>query len=191
MPTKVFSKPKGLPAPSTRTEVFRSDPVAINVNVTVPGGNTVANTAAETNFSSNYSIIANSLKVGNVIKVRGRGVYGTDAVTAGTLNLKIKVGSTVLLATGTITNTTSITNKGFSFEATLVVTAIGGSGALECQGLAVLSTTLGAALVAHMTNTGTVTVDTTIAQTLQASATFSVADTDNTITLRQFIVEIL
>jgi hypothetical protein len=191
MPTKVLSKSKGLPAPSTGTKVFRSDPVAINVNVTVPGGNTVANTASETNFSSNYSIVANSLKVGNVIKVRGRGVYGTDAVTAGTLNLKIKVGSTVLLATGTITNTTSITNKGFSFEADLVVTAIGGSGAFECQGLAVLSTTLGVALIAHMTNTSTVTVDTTTAQTLQASATFSVADTDNTITLRQFIVEIL
>lgn len=160
------------------------------VNTSVPAGATVANTATQTNFSLYVDFAANSLTVGMVLKVTARGVYGTDAVVSGTLNLRLKMGTTVLCATGDVTNTPALTDQGWSFEALVVITSIGAGGTVEAQGEGRLSTALSTALMLSAANTAAVSVDTTATQKLQLSADWSDADADNTITLRQFLVEV-
>lgn len=155
----------------------------VYANTTIPGGNTIANTATETAFTSSYNIPANSLQVGSVIRARLFGVYSTDASVAPTLRVRLKLDSTTVVDTQAATLSTGVTSAGWSLEAQLIVTAIGGSGSVESQGVAALD----AALV-DTPNTSGISVDTTVAQTVSATAQWGAADTDNTITLRELVI---
>lgn len=154
----------------------------------VAGGDTVANTAAQTNFASKLSIPANTLRVGQVLTLEVYGTYGTDAVTAGTITLRIKFGSTVLVTSGALTNVVSLSNRGWMARAVLTVISLGATGTIEAQGYAALATAISTAAIADLENTAVVTVDTTATQDLQVSVEFSVADADNTITQRALTV---
>lgn len=160
---------------------------------TVPGGNTIANTTADTAFASSYTIPANSLAVGNVIKVKLFGVYST-ALVAPTLTLKFKVGATTVLASSAInTLVGSSTNLGWTAEATFIVTALGASGTFECQGLSEFSTNsiAAAGLLENLTNTAVIgSIATTGMLTVAASGTWGTASASNSITLRQMVVEV-
>lgn len=165
--------------------------LSLAVNTSIPAGNTVANSTSETNFASKRTLSANSLSVGQVIRVTAYGIYGTDAISAGTITLKLKVGSTDLATSGALTNIVGLANRGWTLNALAVVTAIGASGAIETQGWAALSTAVNTATVADLETTAATSVDTTVSLDIQISVTLSVADTDNTIQLRQLLVEVL
>lgn len=161
-------------------------------NTSVPAGNTVSNTTVETNFASNFSVPANTLTVGKVLRVTARGVYGTDLTSGATINLRLKLGSTVIGLTGAVTPTINLTNRGWEAQFTITVITTGGSGSVEGQGFTKLATGAAAGQIVDMENTAVVTVDTTAAQTLQISAQWGAGVTANdTITLRQLIVEVL
>lgn len=157
-------------------------------NVSVPGGNTVANTTSETAFASNFTIPANSLAVGQVIRVKAFGVYSTDTISAGNITLRVKFGSTTLCATAALTNVVSLTNQGWTLDALLIVDTTGATGTVEAQGMAFLTTAINTAMNAGMTNTSTVVVDTTANQTVQISVQWSAASANNSIVLRQLVV---
>lgn len=160
-----------------------------SANTTVPGGNTVAGSAAETTFASKYTLPANSLAVGQVLRITAFGVYGTDGALAGTLTLKLKAGSTALASTGALVNVVGLTNRGWIMRALCVVTAIGASGSMEAQGDASFSTALTTALAGNLANTGTISIDTTASIDVGVSAQFSISDSDNAASLRLLLVE--
>lgn len=159
------------------------------VNVTVPAGNTVSNTASETNFASKVTITADSLAVGHVLRVTAYGTYSTHAATAGTITLRLKAGSTTLASSDAVTNIVGLATRGWKLDAVVVVTAIGASGNVEANGMLVLSTALSTSAVADMENTAAVTLDTTADQDVQLSVQMSVASSSNTVTLRALLVE--
>lgn len=158
---------------------------------TVPAGNTVTNTVADTAFASSYTIPANSLVVGNVLRVELSGVYST-ALVAPTLTVKFKVEGTTVLATAAInTLVGSSTNLGWTATAMFIVTVIGASGSLECQGLAILSTNAvaAAALTENLTNTAAIgSINTTGTLAVTASVVWGTASASNSITARQMVV---
>jgi hypothetical protein len=157
---------------------------------TVPGGNTIANSASETDFASSYTISGGTLAVGNVIEVDLAGVYST-ALVAPTFRGWVKLGSTKVLDTGVLnTFVGSISNRGWMAKALLYVTAIGVSGSVECQGVISFATAATAALVTHQTNTSPFTIDTTGGLAVVARIQWGTADAGNTITLRQMKVTI-
>lgn len=163
----------------------------VYVNTTVPGGNTVSNTTSETFFTSAYAIPAGTLAAGMVVRVRLFGVYSTGIV-APSLILKIYFGSTVMIASGTLTTVAGVTNDGWSAEGVFVVQTIGSSGTIEAQGLSEFSTASTAVLFVNMDNTAPVTVNTTISQTVQASVQWGgTVNTSDTITLREMTVEVI
>lgn len=170
-----------MPASGSRRVVF--------ANTTVPAGNTNANSAAENAFASGYTFPANTLKVGTVIRVRLFGLYGTTIV-APTLRGKLKLGSTIVLDTGSLTTVVSLTNAGWSAEGLLIVTAIGSSGAVEAQGYSEFSTAATTSLSVNLTNTATITINTTTSQALTVTTQWGTADAANTITLRSMTVEV-
>jgi hypothetical protein len=159
-------------------------------NTSIPAGNTVANTAAETAFTSSYTVAANSLRAGSVIRVKLFGTYSTDALVAPTLQGKMKIGGTTRLDTGALTAVLGATNRGWTAEGSIVVHSIGASGVADAQGTAQFATAATAALSVHMPNTATFTLDTTATQAITVTVQWGAADVDNTITLRQMIVEI-
>lgn len=155
-------------------------------NTSVPGGNTVANTSSETNFTSSYTISANSLTAGQVIRITAAGIIST--LISVSLTLKVKFGSTVLCTTGAILLTNGISNGGWRLQEELTVVSIGSSGSIETHGVTFLPSTVSPIL---LTNTNPVTVNTTSSAILQISATWNVISVTNSLTLRQMLIETL
>lgn len=159
-------------------------------NTTVPAGNTVSNTTADTNFASNYSIPANDCQPGRVYRITAQGTWG-DTTAAPTLNMKVKFGSTQVGATGAVSvSQVSQTARTWRLEYAFTCLTTGASGTVEGQGVFTrFHTNEQTSVLWGMTTTGAVTVNTTTAQTLQVSATFGTANAANTITMRQLIIE--
>lgn len=164
---------------------------AVSANTSVPAGNTVgSNSTAEAIFASNYAIPANECRTGKVYRVSARGVYSTYNLTAPSLTLRIKFGSTNVLATGANATTTNMANRQWTISADIVCqTAPSTTATVEGQGTVTRATAAATAVQWEMVSTAGVTVDTTAAQTLQVSAQFGAANAANTITLRQLIVQ--
>lgn len=160
-------------------------------NTSVPAGNTIANTAAETAFSSSYTIPANALAAGNVIRVKLWGVYST-ALVAPTIQIKLKIGSTVVLDSGAISAIVgSVSNLGWSAEADLSWFTIGAAGTVDAQASGKFATAAFATATVCVPNTATATIDTTTTQAVTVTVTWSAANASNTITLRQMNIELL
>lgn len=156
----------------------------------VPAGNTIANTAAQTAFASSYTLPANSLSVGSTIKLKLYGVYST-ALAAPTITVVLKIGTVTVLTTGVISALVPATSSlGWLAEATLIVTAIGASGTIECQGFGEFDTSVTAGLMINLTNTAAQAIDTTAGKAITVAVTWGTASASNSITLRVMTVEI-
>jgi len=186
-----------LPAQAGHTgELFTTDGtnaswvnVRAQANTSVPGGNTVANTAVATAFASTGTIAANSAAVGNVYRVTLYGTYST-AVLAPTLTLTINVGGTIVTTTASITTIGGLTNDGWRAEAILIVDTAGAAGVVEAQGYTMFGTAATTALTVLNPNTTTISgIDFTASNTVSAVVTWGTASASNTITLRQLILE--
>lgn len=159
---------------------------------TVPAGDTVANTTTATTLASGYIIPAASLTVGTVIRVKLFGVYST-AVAAPNLTLALQLAGNTVLTTGVISSLVgSDTNVGWTAEANLIITAVGATTTAECQGLAILDTSLTSGLLVALTNTAPVTLPATAtAMKITTQVTWGTASASNTLTLRTMTVEIM
>lgn len=162
---------------------------------TVPGGNTVANTVTRTAFASSFSIAANTLTVGTVIRVRARGTYGT-AIAAPTLAMRLLYGATALLASGTITMTAGLNTatSGWLLEGDFIVTAIGGGGTIESQGSALFGNVAGNAKggdIWMLTNTAAVAAATNATKSITIDVQWGTAAAANTITMREMTVDVI
>lgn len=158
-------------------------------NITVPSGNTVSNTTTPTAFSSSYTFPADSLRVGNVISLKIRGWYGTDAV-APTLTMRIKLGSTLILDTGTFNCVAGISNYGWWAENDIIVNSLGSSGEIESQGWAEFGTSSITSLSIPAFNVATIALDTTTSQIMTVDVKWNTASTANRITLREMILTV-
>lgn len=166
----------------------------VYANTTVPAGNTINNTDVEVAFESKYTIPANSLTAGQVIKVSLRGTYST-AVLAPTITGRIRYGGlvgTLLITSGTISALVGATSdRGWHGDATFIVDTIGGSGTIEAQASMQFATAASAALTILPVNTSTIVFDSATTSDLVATVQWGTADSSNSITLREMVVEIL
>lgn len=143
----------------------------------------VTNTVAETAFDKTYVQPANTLRAGDVLKIRLL-VRATSTNSTDTLNVKLKIGTTVLAATGAV----DVANDDCAYiDVDVVIRTIGATGTLVAMGQTSLGV-LGTATFrpAHLASTA---VDTTAAQTISATATWSVANAGNSCRLEILSVE--
>lgn len=153
--------------------------------VNVADSATISNTVVETNFSINAPISPIAWKVGRAFRWEAWGKFSTDAVTPGTLTIRSKFGATVLRTTGARTLLGGATNAGWRASGVFVCRTLGGTVSTQLK-LEIDSTGfIGDSITP---SNGTVAINTAISNTFQLSAEWSVADTDNAITLENFIV---
>jgi hypothetical protein len=133
-------------------------------------------------------LAANSLAVGDVLRIRLWGVYSTAAL-APTLTGKIKFGSTTMLNTGALTAVALVSDGGWSVNADFTVTAIGAGGTVESQGYAEFATAATTGLSVNATNTAAVSLDTTASQAITVTVQWSASSASNSITLREMSIE--
>lgn len=150
----------------------------------------VAGTAAETTLNS-YTIPLNTIsrndtqteKAGNVFRVWAAGRYTTDDATS-TVAIALKVGGTTH---HTITTTgATVTDVPWHINWVFIVSAIGSSGTAESQCEAKTNN-----VNKDSANTATITINTTIAQAITLTATWTGGSAGDNISIRQFIVELI
>lgn len=148
-----------------------------------------SNTTTEALFDSQYSIPANTLKAGSVIKVRFQGI-ATATNANDTITIKLYIGG--LTGTAVLTGTaTDATNSDiFTGEATIVVRTAGGSGTFigVASGNIVPAATLVAVPVYQIT--ASTSIDTTAAQVIGVGCDWSAASASNSARLDLLVVEI-
>lgn len=141
-----------------------------NSELTIIGGS--GNGLGSTN------ILANFFKPGKTLVIKASGVTSSP-VTPGTLNLKIKLGSTVILTTGAQTSIASSANRIWTMEATITCIEVGSSGKIKGAGrVERIDNTTFATTIWGMVNpppTETVTVNTSTAQAFDITVQFSIA----------------
>lgn len=146
-------------------------------------------TTDEALFSSQYSIPADTLKAGSVIKVSFQGI-ATAANSTDTITIKLYIGGLAgtAILTGTATDATA--NDVFMGEATIVIRTAGGSGTLVAvaSGNIVPAATRVASPVFQIT--ASTAIDTTAAQVVGVGCDWSTTNAGNSARLDIMVVEI-
>lgn len=144
----------------------------------------VTNTVAETTFSNgSVTIPKNTLKVGDIVRVRGHVVFPSTNATD-TASIKVKIGSTAII---TVPATDVANNDVAVFEATLIVRTIGAAGTVVANGWYNIGAAgTGTSRVGILDST---VLDTTADATLTVTCTWSVANAGNQAILRTLVVE--
>ena len=147
-------------------------------------------TTTEALFDTQYSIPANTLKAGSVVKVRYQGI-ATSTNATDTLTIKLYIGglSGTAILTGTATDVAN--NAIFAGEAVIVIRTAGATGTLVAVGTHTdVPAASGTATHAVTEITASTTVDTTAAQVVGVGADWSVQSASNSARLDIMVVEI-
>lgn len=145
----------------------------------------VTNTTTQTAFDRAVTIPANTLKVGDVIRVRAQGI-ATATNSTDTLNATVRLGTTDIIATGAVD---VANNDIFYLDIDIVIRTIGASGTLVAAGL----TAIGASgtITAKAAFKASTTIDTTADLSVNTTATWSVANAGNSCRLDVMDVQLI
>jgi hypothetical protein len=170
-------------------------------------GTALTNTTTATSLlpaAAKFTMPANYLKIGDVIRIKARGRVSTVVTTPGTLTLDVRFGSTVVFNGGAMNlNTTAQTNATWVLDVDLVVRSIGASttatvlGVGEWKSRAIIGSAAvasGGVPVTPLPDTAPAVgtgFDSTTSFTIDLFGTWSVANAANSIQVHQFELALL
>lgn len=188
-----WSASSGPAGPTGPTGPAGADGGLLYAQVSVAGGDTIANTVAITKFATFTAIPAGSMVGGKVYRLRAAGVWRNNATTP-SFQIDVLLGP-ITIATASVANQTAVSAvRGWELECLITVDSVtaGGVATLEAQGYAILSTAAKTIDYYDLANASTAgTVDTTITQDVRIQVTWGTANANNTITQREYTVEVL
>ena len=149
----------------------------------------ISATSSETAFDTSYTIPANTLRAGSVIKVRFQGI-ATATNSTDTLTIKLYIGGLTGTAIFTSTATDATNNDIFAGEGIIVIRTIGSSGTFVASGS--YTKVEGASGSATRVDfvTASTAIDTTTSKAVTASATWSTNSASNSCRMDIFAVEV-
>ena len=155
----------------------------------------VSNTTNETAFSTKYTIPANTLKAGTLVKVRFQGIAtATNSTDTLTIKLYLATDTTAGAIVGTVLISLAATdvadNNVFTGEYELIIRTAGASGTMVGVGVFKSIPAAEGTMTSKDDILASTTVDTTVAQIVAATATWSVASSSNSVRLDFLRVEI-
>lgn len=145
----------------------------------------VTNTNTETVFSNgSYSVPANTLSVGDIIRIKGQAVVSAQNST-NTHDVKIELGSshTVIGDSGAVALAAT---QYVEFDISLTIRTIGASGTYVGSGT--ITTNPGGTVSVIPVSIASATLDTTVAELIRVTVTASAASTGNVCALQEFSV---
>lgn len=151
--------------------------------------------ATDVSAAPQFTLPANFLQAGSVLRFKAFGVLSTTATP--TMNLGIYYGGvagTALATTGAITQGSGVTNVPWRIELDTIVRSTGSSGTAISSGFAKFGSAVSAytdEVPLPATALATVTINTTAASTLTVGATWGTSSASNTLTLHGFLIESL
>lgn len=160
-------------------------------------GTALANSTTATSLlpaAARYTLPANLLQIGTLLKINAAGRISNIVTTPGTLTVSVRLGSTTVFSSGAFNlNVVAKTDVSWLFEALLVCRSIGGSTSATLWGLGKFTSesivgspvnTAGGVgeLLLPVTAPGVGTgFDSTAAQTVDLFGAFSVANAGNSV----------
>jgi hypothetical protein len=156
----------------------------------------ISNTTTETAFSTAFSIPANSLKVGSLIKIRYQGIA---TATNGSDTLAVKLYLATDTTAGAIVGTalishaaTDVSNSDvFTGEYELIVRTVGASGTVVGVGTYKSIPAAEGTMTVKDDILASTALDTTVSQIVAVSATWSAASSSDSVRLDFLRVEVL
>lgn len=149
----------------------------------------ISNTTTEALFDTQYSIPANTLKAGTVVKVRFQGI-ATATNSTDTLTIVLYIGGLAGTALISMAATDVADNNVFTGEYTLVIRTAGASGTMVGVGTYKSIPAAEGTMTIKDDILASTTIDTTAAQVIGVSADWSVASASNSVRLDVLTVEI-
>lgn len=141
------------------------------------------NTTTAANFDKSFSIPANTLQVGDVLRIRAN-VTVNDNNSTDTLTLLLTIGGTTIVTTGAV----DVADGDIGFMDVLVtIRTIGASGTMVASGLAALG--VPGTVTGKAVSLASTAIDTTVANVVAVNADWSVAHADNEASLTQLTIE--
>ncbi len=156
----------------------------------VAASTAVANTVTETAFDQSYTVPANMLQVGSMLRIRFQGIAPLTNATD-TLTIKLYIGGltgTVLLTCGP---TDVANNNIFAGEFNLLVRTTGATGTFVGWGMNTATLAASGTATMVVANVASTTINTTVSQAVTVSATWSVANAGDSCRLDCLTVELL
>lgn len=151
-------------------------------NVVADSSN-ITNTTVETTFSNGtYTIPANTLKAGDIIRVRGVAVV-TAQNSTNTHQIKVYLGTTAVA--DTVAAALAALDTAF-FDVTIEIRTAGASGTFVAHARTV--TSISGAGTTKTTSVASTAIDTTVTNAITVKSTASAASTGNVVKLSQFTV---
>lgn len=151
----------------------------------VTPGTAVANTVTKTLLSPAITVPSNRLLSPMVLRMRGAGVLSTDAAIAPTLKLSVEFGGVEMWSTDVQTLAPGVVNAAWVVDTDILVLNNTAVNNLEVSGIGAPSPLTGIASIAAKS------LNLIADNTLAVYATWGTADTDNTIQMRHWLVEIV
>lgn len=156
---------------------------------------TVTNTTTESSLRGagygSSTITANGFYVGETFLIQANGVFSTDSLSPGTVNIKLKVGGSTIAITGAFTPDTSVASAEWRLIGYATVRTLGATGSIIVNTSFEIppnGVTLGKNYA--MPNATPITLDTTKAvNDFDLTVTWGTADTDNILTCTNFTVD--
>jgi hypothetical protein len=172
----------------TRDAIFGNSVIPETLSSQYANADTMsaATTTNEQLFATKLTLPANYLIANKTIRVTV-GYQITTSGTPPTMQLRLKLGSTIVFAAKNNGPPASVTNNSFGIMFTIMGTAAVGTTAPVDTSFQ--NTYLGSTALAYNTTAQPVTINTTIALDIQNTVQWSATTAGNTITLRQLIVE--
>ncbi len=156
-----------------------SDMSARNLSVITAASSTITNTTTETAFSTTFSIPANRLRVGSVLRLRARAsVSSGNSTDTLTLRARLTNAAGALLGEGPAVDVTNGGGDVGDIDLEMIVRTLGGGGTMMTNGKIGLLTA-----VKSTGSEGAVTIDTTAANVLVITAQWSVASASNIVAM--------
>jgi hypothetical protein len=160
------------------------------VQTEVQAGDTISNTASIAGFATRFTIPANNLFEGAVLFIWSGGIYSTPVIADRSLNLFVGSSSDAITATGIRTpSAVGVTDYFWTMEARLIITVIGAVGRMEGDATWRFYDPLSASdNVWTYASPAPATIDTTIDQEFGLGVQYSVADVNNSISMRHLVM---
>lgn len=164
--------------------------VAKKLYSSVAASTAVTNTTTETEFSTSYTLPANILKVGSLLRIRYQGI-ATATNSTDTLTAKLYLGGKAGTALQASDATDVANNNIFAGEYYLAVRTIGATGTFVGWGSYVKTLAASGTATMVVGISASTAVDTTVSQKIAVAATWSVANAGNSCRLDYLTVEML
>lgn len=146
-------------------------------------------TTTEALFDKSYSIPANTLVAGSVIKVKAWGI-ATATNSSDTVQFKLYIGGVTGTAILTVAATDATNADVFYMDATIIIRTIGATGTLVAAGISNVvpaATAVAAPVIQTLAST---TIDTTAAQVIGVGCDWGSSSGSNSAILNGIVVEI-